>query len=423
MTRIAVIGGGLSGLLAAYFAAQRGAEVALVAFGQGGLSLSHGGIELWGSATPSRSIARLSPPHPYALAGDPALRAGLDVLRELMKQAGISLHGSISSHHHLLSAAGLTRQVTLYPPGAAVIDQMKGSPIAIAALPGLRDYYPELIAYNMRNSGLMLSTIIELPLIDLPTARTVYALDLARHFENPSWRKEAIRAWKPKLTGVNRLILPACLGIQNSAKIRNELETELGVSTYELALLPPTVPGLRQQVVLHRALENLGVRRIEGARAIGRFDGASGGRRTAGVVLETAGAMRILDANAVILATGGVLHGGLEGLQNDAYREPVFQIPLQHKASRDERVSASPFQQQPYALAGVLVNSLMQPLGADRKPFLDNLYAVGGLIASADRTNEGSRQGIDIATAYKAVESALTSTGRPGIKPARKKEK
>ena len=421
MTRIAVVGGGFSGLLAAYFAALRGSDVTLVAFGQGGLPLSHGCIELWGSSSPSRSIARLSSPHPYALAGGAAFRAGLDLLRVLMKQAGIPMRGSISSTCHLLSAAGSTRQVSLYPAGAAVVDEMQGSPIAIAALPGLKDYYPALIARRAQASGLTIRTIIELPLIDLPSDRALYAIDIARRFENTSWRQETIRAWKPKLTGVNRLILPACLGLQKCAMIRAEFEAELGVKTYELALLPPSVPGLRQQRILHEALDHLGVRRIEGARAIGRFDGASAGKRTAGVVLETAGAMRILDANAVILATGGFLHGGVEGLQNDAYREPVFQIPLNHPASRGERVAASPFQPQPYALAGVSVNTHMQPLGEDRKPFLENLFAVGGLIASADRTVEGCRQGIDIATAYKAVESADRTTSRQRKKLVRKK--
>jgi glycerol-3-phosphate dehydrogenase subunit B len=49
----------------------------------------------------------------------------------------------------------------------------------------------------------------------------------------------------------------------------------------------------------------------------------------------------------------------------------------------------------------------MQPLNVDGKPIFDNLFAAGGLLAGADRGMEGSRQGIDLATAYRAIEAAL----------------
>jgi anaerobic glycerol-3-phosphate dehydrogenase len=37
----------------------------------------------------------------------------------------------------------------------------------------------------------------------------------------------------------------------------------------------------------------------------------------------------------------------------------------------------------------------------------ENLLAIGGVLAGADRAHEGSRQGIDIATAYRAIEVLL----------------
>jgi glycerol-3-phosphate dehydrogenase subunit B len=49
----------------------------------------------------------------------------------------------------------------------------------------------------------------------------------------------------------------------------------------------------------------------------------------------------------------------------------------------------------------------MRPLGADGAPLLQNLFAAGGLLAGARRAEEGSRQGIGLATAWRAVESAL----------------
>jgi anaerobic glycerol-3-phosphate dehydrogenase len=47
----------------------------------------------------------------------------------------------------------------------------------------------------------------------------------------------------------------------------------------------------------------------------------------------------------------------------------------------------------------------MQVLDAAYGVVYPNVYAIGGLLASADRIGEGSTQGIDVATAWRAVEA------------------
>jgi glycerol-3-phosphate dehydrogenase subunit B len=76
-------------------------------------------------------------------------------------------------------------------------------------------------------------------------------------------------------------------------------------------------------------------------------------------------------------------------------------------AGRERRTGASPLARQLYAVSGVNVDRWMRPLGPDGTVAFDNLYAAGGLLAGADRAYEGSRQGIGLATAFRAVESAL----------------
>jgi glycerol-3-phosphate dehydrogenase subunit B len=63
---------------------------------------------------------------------------------------------------------------------------------------------------------------------------------------------------------------------------------------------------------------------------------------------------------------------------------------------------------QPYAFFGLRVDRWLRPLAADNKPAFENVFAAGGILAGADRAGEGSRQGIDLATAYRAVEAALS---------------
>ena len=60
---------------------------------------------------------------------------------------------------------------------------------------------------------------------------------------------------------------------------------------------------------------------------------------------------------------------------------------------------------QPYARFGVVVNDAMQPVDAAGEPLYPNLWAAGGLLAGADRIGEGCREGVDLATAWCAVNS------------------
>jgi len=55
-TDIIVIGAGLAGLSAALFAAEQGASLLLVSYGRGRLGISTGCIDVWKSATTSRSL-------------------------------------------------------------------------------------------------------------------------------------------------------------------------------------------------------------------------------------------------------------------------------------------------------------------------------------------------------------------------------
>jgi glycerol-3-phosphate dehydrogenase subunit B len=151
----------------------------------------------------------------------------------------------------------------------------------------------------------------------------------------------------------------------------------------------------------------MGVFLIEGSKAVGRVEGSAKTARVSGVALQTAGGARTLNADIVILATGGVMHGGLVFQQNGRVRESVLDLPVIYDEGRQRWTASSPFESQPYAHYGLPVDEQMQPLGADGLAIYTNLYCAGGLLANADRSGEGSRQGIGISTAYRAIEAAL----------------
>ena len=407
MTHIIVIGGGLTGLFAGVLAADQGARVTIAMKGHGGLALSHGCIDILNRSAPSRSLASLPEHHPYKLAGKNNLKEAVSIFRDLMQQAAYPFTGKLSKSMPLLTAMGSIKRTCFAPAGIAQGDLNSGGSIVLGRLASCRDFYPDMIRKQARKAGIKIAKVIELPLLEPPRHRDAYTMDYALRFEDSAWRAEIIRMWRPLLPGVKRLGLPAILGLQNHCEILAELEESLGVEVFEIPTLPPSIPGLRIERILLRQAQGLGIHIIEGTGAIGRVDGRSRGKRVSGVVLHSSNRPIKLDADAVLLATGGILNGGLVTQQDHRFRESVFDLPLRHPTNRSDWVGLSLFHQQAYASTGVGVNSRMQPLGLDEKPIFNNLFAAGGLLAGSDRSIEGSRQGIDLATAYCAVSEAL----------------
>ncbi len=407
MTTIVVIGGGLTGLYASIIAADQGARVTIIMKGRGGLSLSHGCIDVLDRSSPSRALSFLSEDHPYKLAGKANLKDAISRFRDLMKRAGYPYSGKLSKSMSLLTAMGTIKRTCFAPTGIARGDLNSGMSIVLGRFTGFRDLFPFMIQKQARKSGAKITKVIDLPLLEPPNRRDAYSTDYALLFEDSRWREEIIRMWRPLLLGVKRLGLPAVLGFQNHCGILEELEDSLDIDIFEIPSLPPSVPGLRIERILLQHAQALGLKIIEGAGVVGRVDGRSRGKRVSGVVLHSAGRPIQLDADIVLLATGGILSGGLVAQQNHRIRESVFDLPVRHPPNRSEWVGLSLFHRQAYADAGICVNARMQPLGLDDKPIFNNLFAAGGLLAGSDRSLEGSRQGIDLATANCAVHEAL----------------
>ena len=192
------------------------------------------------------------------------------------------------------------------------------------------------------------------------------------------------------------------------AALHSELESRLGIRLVEVPTLPPSVPGLRLEHALRAFALHHGVDLIEGAAASGSLPTSGAQQGVDGVMIRTAAGWRKRSAGHVILATGGFLHGGLQAESSGLVSETVFGIPVAHERDRSTWLAEEPGSAHPLDRFGVRVNNAMQPLGRDGMAICGNLRAIGGLLAEADRRVERSRQGIDLATAYRAVESILS---------------
>ena len=407
MIDLLVVGSGLTGLFAAWQAARRGARCMLVTYGRGGLELSSGCLGIACASSPRAFVAAARLPHPYALVGVESVRHAVDSLCELLRESHLPYAGGLDSNLELPTAAGGTTMAAFAPRSLLTALDAGAAPITIAGFTGFRDF-DSVLASNRLSARLKRPIApIDLPLPGALPQRDLYSTDLVHRFEDPKWLAQACAAWRPSLIGVRHLGLPAVLGLRRHASVVAALEQLRELTLFEIPTLPPGVPGLRLEAVLRQACLSAGVEVVEGAAAIGRVDGRSGGTRAAGILAQTAGGPQAIDAEAVLLATGDLLHGGLVARQNGRVQESVFDLPVVHSSDRSTWTAPRVNDPQPYASFGVRVDSSMRPLGADGAPLMSNLFAAGGLLAGARRTEEGSRQGIGLATAWRAVEAAL----------------
>jgi glycerol-3-phosphate dehydrogenase subunit B len=395
-----IIGVGLSGLFAGCLAARRGKRVLMLARGLGGTHVGTGTIDVLNDLA-SLDKRQTTLEHPYSLVGARALRSALDELKTICAEAGYPLHGDLKSNFRLPTAAGAARQTCLVPETMIAGDLGRPEPLALADLPGFRDFNAKFAISNLQSSvnSYQLS-VIGLPLPHAPIHRDAYATDLAHLFDRADYREQLIEAWRPLLASApKRIGVPAILGLEHPAEAKRHLDSALGFELFEIPILPPSVPGMRLFDILRNDFQARGGRIIIGPTVSGRIE-----NKRATVTADMNGRVRDYEAEAILLATGGFLHGGLTGEFGGRVSESVFNIPIAAPSTRADWTSEVFLGPHPFAKFGARVNKQLQPLGGDGKPLASNLRAVGSLLAGADRLSEGSREGIALATAYRAIE-------------------
>jgi glycerol-3-phosphate dehydrogenase len=413
-SEILIIGAGLAGLLAAWQVLAIGKKVKLISKGFGATHWGAGCIDVLGYypldqgkpvGSPIETLSRLvreQPHHPYTLAGLQSLELAIRNIQDTFNQSGYPLHGSISENWLLPTALGTVRPTCLAPETMVAGDLRCHEPMLIVGFEQFLDFHPALVAANLCSQDIhALGIVIDLP--SLEKRRFVNAIALARLFDQPEFRAEVVKTIKPRLGKATRVGFPAVLGLQHPIEVIHDLQARLGCPVFEIPGLPPSIPGIRMVDFLTRIIQRAGGWIYNGMQVIG----ANGSGNHLQVVLTDAGNKQVAHpAEIFVLATGGILGGGITTTPPGSGKEPVYEsalgLPIQVTCDRRDW-----FHQEflgakghPIFMAGLKVNEHFQPVNGADLPFYNNLFAIGGALAHYDPIRERSLEGVAVVTGF-----------------------
>ena len=406
---VVVIGAGTAGLVAGTRLAQAGADVCVIAKGVGSTHLAPGTIDVLGYApqrveAPLDAIADLvaaRPDHPYALIGREVVEQATDwFLATAARGAlpGYGYVGTLDRNLMLPTAVGALKPSALVPETFAAGDSSRLGRVAVVGTPLLRDFHASLCAENLRATGIDATAVsVELDL-DRADANT---LGLARRLEDQAWRAAFSARLTPMVKSADQVALPAMLGVNDPHTVWSDLEARLGRRVFEVATLPPSVPGMRLYEILRQALLAAGGRLVLGAGVVSH---ARDGERLAAVQTATAGSDTSYEARAFVLASGGFHSGAITLDSRWQAHEQLLDLPLSG-VPRGEHFVASYFDEQPLARAGVAVDSEL--LASE----VTNVVVAGASLPGAVPWREGSGEGIALASGYRAAQVIASRLG------------
>ena len=408
-----VIGAGLAGLTAALRLADEGERVLLVAKGVGSTHLAPATIDVLGFdrgrvESPAQALpafAAGNPDHPYARLSSGLIAASLDWLKARLLVLGYQ--GGLDENLLLPTAVGAVKPSALAPETMAAGDLRVGGCFVFVGL-GLKDFYPGYLADNLaetRPNGQVVSARALEASAPVTGEADRTSVGFARLFEQPAFLDVLVRELAGKFEPDERVGFPAVLGLARAGEVWRELEARLERPVFEVATLPPSLPGIRLYEAMTAALRKAGGRIHVGEPVVG---GETADGRVEAVATQLAGRATTYRARSFVLATGGFASGGLHVDSYGKVSERVFDLPLAGAPDPGSpRFLPDYFDEHPLNRVGVAVDDRLRPVDADGRPIYENLHASGAALAGALPWREASGNGLSLATGYAAAAAIL----------------
>jgi len=324
---------------------------------------------------------------------------------KLTEAAGYPYFGAWQTNIFRPKGIGRLSPTTLVP-ATAIADPSAFDDILIAGFRELVDFYPYYVADNLKEqleqlgvqdgAGRVRAVWTEL---GLDKGRELNSYDVAVALEDEAIRRRWTESLKASVRPGTLLAVPAVLGLKKWRTVHGDVEARLGVTVLEIPTLPPSVLGIRLAESLMAHLERNGVEFRIGYGATGM---AGKDAVYTAVKLETAsGRLTVEEAKAFVLATGGILGGGLK-VYPDRIEETVLGISVDLPEPVDGYADFFALEGQPLSRAGIRVNGLLQPLSRAGAPLAQNVFVAGRNLAGYDPFVEKDGNGVALVSGYRA---------------------
>ena len=404
-----IIGGGLSGLACGIKLAESGKRCAIISTGQSALHFCSGSFDFLGYVngfdveTPALTLEKVIPQgHPYALMGAKRAVEVAAGVPEFFARMGVKVNGSIERNHYRITPLGIMKPTWLSLDDFTVIadkNKLPWAKVSIQNIEGFLDFHTAFIADNFEKMGTT-CTITAFNLPELKHLRTnpteMRSANLAKTFENVDVVKRAAELINRNAGDAEAVVLPAVFGLFDDKAVQ-ELKRAVKLPVCFVPVIPPSVPGIRTQIMMRRRFQELG-----GTYLLG--DTVNNAVVADGVVKSVKTANlgdTVLEADNFVLATGSFFSHGLVA-HPDKVVEPLFGVDVKADADRDNWYNSSLFEEQPYMSYGVIVDDSFRTATGGNT--ISNLYAAGAVLSSFNPIKEASGAGVSLITALHVAD-------------------
>ncbi|MBN2539337.1 MAG: anaerobic glycerol-3-phosphate dehydrogenase subunit B [Deltaproteobacteria bacterium] len=385
---VVIIGGGISGMMAAVALAEKGRKVAVISKGDPVCCFSTGCIDVLADGDdPLNGLGSLPDNHPYHLVGEDAVAKALELFRDIMSEEGMPYVGDVHVNRRVLTSLGRSKVTCLVPETMEFADFDPDEYIHVISFYKMKDFYPQYITSRYTNA--------DYSIFDPGVITTA---GIAEKFENRPFLEKFIFWLRDLDIPEGRIAVPAVLGRSLAGDVYHQVSAGCGRKIFEIPTMPPSMPGLRLFGGLKKALLRKGVNLYWGR---GIYSVEKLGNRIEAVTLASAGRTTRVEGKAFILATGSFVSGGLQAFM-DTVTETVFDLPTYLPGSRGTWFNDDFFAPgHEIEKAGIRVDSSFRPVETE----IDNLHVCGSILAFSEVMKHRCGNGMAIATGVAAAQA------------------
>ena len=413
-----LIGGGLSSLVCGIKLQKAGRKCLMVSAGQNALHFSTGTFGLLGKlpdgtpvTEPLKVLFSLPEDHPYSKMGTDKVAEYAASVPAFFSECGIELHpvsnpgpdisgevgGVMIRNGYRMTPMGTMKPAWLAMKDVTLFKSKKDFPwkeVLIVNFAGFLDFNARFIAESLEKKG-MKCRIERIRLKCVENIRKnpteMRSVNIARLMNIEDNWKEFGHVVQSLVKGEDLVVLPEVFGL-GGKEITDWLAEMIPATVLYIGTMPPSVPGIRAQMMLKNVFEAAGGTFLMGDTAI---DPVIEDNKVKSIRTVNLGDIR-LEADNFVLASGNLFGKGLEAAPGKV-SEPVFGLDVDYPSERKDWYDEDFFARQNFAGFGVVTDGDFKAMKDGR--VIENLFIAGSELGGCNPLYEGSGAGIAILTA------------------------